>query len=49
MGKRDFSKRETKKTKKGLKKTKAISELLPQPEVEIIKKHRKSSEESGEE
>lgn len=48
MGRKDFSKRETKKTKKDLKKTKAISELLPHTEVEIIKKQRKSSEESEE-
>ncbi len=49
MGKKDFSKRESRKPKKGLKKMKAISEILPQPEVEVIRKPKKSREEESEE
>jgi len=43
MGKRDYRWRETKKPKKGAKKTKTISELMPSTEVEVVKKKRKSS------
>ncbi|MEA3442090.1 MAG: hypothetical protein U9R04_01155 [Chloroflexota bacterium] len=49
MGRRDYRKREPKKSKKGAKKTKAISEILPQVEVEVVKKKRKTSAEGVEE
>jgi hypothetical protein len=49
MGSRDFRWRETKKPKKGAKKTKTISELLPQAEVEVVKKKKKPDVEEAEE
>jgi hypothetical protein len=49
MGRRDFRWREPKKPKKGAKKTKAISELLPQVEVEVVRKKKKTSAEEVEE
>jgi hypothetical protein len=45
MGRRDYRKREPKKPKKGTQKSKPISELVPQVEVEVIKKKRKPAEE----
>jgi len=45
MGRRDYRRREPKKTKKGAQKSKPISELVPQLEVEVIKKKRKPTEE----
>jgi hypothetical protein len=45
MGRRDYRKRESKKLKKGAQKSKPISELVPQLEVEVIKKKRKPAEE----
>jgi len=45
MGKRDYRWREPKKTKKKAKKTKTLSELMPQAEVEVIKKRKPSTEE----
>jgi hypothetical protein len=45
MGRRDYRKREPKKSKKGEQKSKPISELVPQLEVEVIKKKRKPAEE----
>ena len=45
MGKRDYRWRESKKTKKSAKKTKAISELMPPTEVEVVKRKRKPSTE----
>ena len=49
MGSRDFRWRETKKPKKGVKRTKTISELLPQAEVEVVKKKKKTGAEETEE
>jgi len=49
MGKRDYGRRETKKTKKGAKKSSVSSEFKPPAEVEIIKKKRKTSTEDYEE
>ena len=48
MGKRDYRRREPKKPKKGEPKSKPISALVPQVEVEVVKKKRKPLEESGE-
>jgi hypothetical protein len=45
MGRRDYRRRESKKPKKGTQKSKPISELVPQVEVEVIKKKRKPAEE----
>ncbi len=45
MGRRDYRRREPKKPKKGAQKTKPISELVPQAEVEVIKRKRKPAEE----
>jgi hypothetical protein len=45
MGKRDYRRREPKKPKKGGQKSKPISVLVPQVEVEVVKKKRKSPEE----
>jgi len=45
MGKRDFRWREPKKPKKGAKKTKIESELMPPTEVEVVRKKRKPSAE----
>jgi hypothetical protein len=45
MGKRDYRRREPKKPKKGGQKSKPISVLVPQAEVEVVKKKRKSPEE----
>jgi len=45
MGRRDYRKREPKKPKKGVPKSKPISEFVPQLEVEVIKKKRKPVEE----
>ncbi len=45
MGRRDYRRRESKKPKKGEQKSKPISVLVPQPEVEVIKKKRKPAEE----
>lgn len=45
MGRRDYRRREPKKPKKGEQKTKPISVLVPQAEVEVIKKKRKPAEE----
>jgi len=45
MGRRDYRKREAKKPKKGAQNIKPISEFVPQPEVEVIKKKRKPAEE----
>lgn len=47
MGKRDFSRREEKKPKKGMKKTQSII-YEPQENVEVIKKGKKESSESEE-
>jgi hypothetical protein len=48
MGRRDYRRREPKKAKKGAQKTKSISPLTPQVEVEVIKKKRKPVEEDEE-
>lgn len=45
MGRRDYRRRESKKSKKGTQKSKPISELVPQMETEVIKKKRKPAEE----
>jgi len=45
MGKRDYNWREPKKPKKGAKKTKIASELMPSTEVEVVRKKRKPSAE----
>jgi hypothetical protein len=45
MGRRDYRRREAKKPKKGDQKSKPISVLVPQAEVEVIKKKRKPAEE----
>lgn len=45
MGRRDFRRRESKKPKKTAKKAQVISEMLPQVEVEVIKKVKKEREE----
>jgi hypothetical protein len=45
MGRRDFRWRERKKPKKTVKKPQAIPEMLPQVEVEVIKKRKKEPEE----
>jgi len=45
MGRRDFVRREPKKPKKGAQKNKPISILVPQPEVEVVRKKRKPVEE----
>ncbi|GAI45685.1 unnamed protein product [marine sediment metagenome] len=45
MGKRDYSWKEPKKPKKGAKKTKIASELMPPTEVEVVRKKRKPSAE----
>lgn len=45
MGKRDYRRREPKKPKKGGQKSKPISVLVPQVEVEVVKKKRKPAEE----
>ncbi|MDH4068583.1 MAG: hypothetical protein OEU97_06635 [Dehalococcoidia bacterium] len=45
MGRRDFRRREPKKPKKGEQKSKPISTLVPQVEVEVIRKKRKPAEE----
>jgi hypothetical protein len=48
MGKRDYRRREAKKPKKGAQKSKPISALVPQADVEVIKKKRKPAEEDEE-
>ena len=48
MGRRDYRRREPKKPKKGTEKIRPISEFMPQPETEVIKKKRKPAEESEE-
>lgn len=45
MGRRDYRRREPKKPKKGAQKNKPISPLVPQTEVEVIKRKRKPAEE----
>jgi len=45
MSRRDYRKREPKKSRKGAKKTKPLSEILSQPEVEVVKKRKEASEE----
>jgi hypothetical protein len=45
MGRRDFRRREPKKPKKTAKKAQVIPEMLPQVEVEVIKKGKKEGEE----
>ena len=45
MGRRDYRRREPKKSKKGTQQSKPISELVPQLETEVIKKKRKAVEE----
>ncbi|HUU62667.1 MAG TPA: hypothetical protein VMX96_01925 [Dehalococcoidia bacterium] len=44
MGRRDYRRREPKKSKKGTQQSKPISELVPQLETEVIKKKRKAVE-----
>jgi len=41
MGRRDYRWREAKKTKKDAEKTKTISEIIPQAEVEVVRKRSK--------
>lgn len=52
MGKRDYRRREPKKAKKDAKRTEAVSELLPAPEVEVVGKKKisktKAHEREGE-
>ncbi len=45
MGRRDYRRREPKKPKKGAQKPKPISELVPQVEVEVVRKKKKPAEE----
>jgi len=45
MGRRDYRRREPKKSKKGTQKNKPISEFVPRLETEVIKKKRKPAEE----
>jgi len=45
MSRRDYRKREPKKPRKGAKKTKPLSEILSQPQVEVVKKRKEGSEE----
>ena len=47
MGSKDFRRREPKKTKKGTKKT-DITTFVPQTEVQVIKKGKKTSNSSEE-
>lgn len=49
MGKRDYRRRESKKPKSGAKEIKPISEFLPQTEVEVVRKRKKSDVEEYEE
>ena len=49
MSRRDYRWREPKKPKKGEKKTKPISELMPQTETELIQKKKKERVEESEE
>jgi len=44
MGKRDFGHKEPKKAKKSEQKTRIISELVSQPEVQVVRKKRKHGE-----
>lgn len=44
----DYRKREVKKPKRGTEKGKPISELVPQPVTEVIKRKRKPAEEPEE-
>jgi hypothetical protein len=44
----DYGKREAKKPRRGTEKGKPISELVPQPVTEVIKKRRKPAEEHEE-
>ena len=48
MGRRDKRRREPKKPKKGAQKSKPISELVPQPITEVIRRKRKPAEEEEE-
>ena len=48
MGRRDYRKRETKKSKKGARKQASITLLQPQGPVEVIKKGKKEKEEEEE-
>jgi len=45
MGRRDYRRREPKKTSKEAKKTKIASEFMPPTAVEVVKKKRKPSAE----
>jgi len=45
MARRDYRRRESKKSKKGTEKIKPISEFMPQTDTEVIKKKRKPAEE----
>ena len=45
MSRRDYRHREPKKPKKGIQKTKPISELVSHAETEVIKKKRRPAEE----
>lgn len=48
MGKRDYSHREQKKTKKDSRKVPQVSALPASVNVEVIQKKRKTNEEEGE-
>jgi hypothetical protein len=48
MGKRDFRWREPKKPKKGAKRAKIVSELMPPAEVEVVKKRKREPSEEEE-
>ena len=43
MGRRDYRHREAKKPKKGAKRTKQISEFMPQVETEVVKKRKRET------
>lgn len=45
MGRRDYRRREPRKPKKGVQKSKPISTLAPQAEVEVIKRKKEPAEE----
>jgi hypothetical protein len=45
MGRRDYRRREAKKAKKEAKKTKTISEFIPQVDVEVVKRGKREDAE----
>ena len=43
MSRRDFRRRESKKPKKGVRKTKIASEFMPPSEIEVVKKKKRET------